>query len=599
MERTNKYYSIIENLVKQHKKYPGNEAILDDIIDDVYSHAEVIINSINNDGVIIAYLEKVVSTSIITVPKRMGFHKEIPHRVISPLPTSETRKIDVNKELVDKMINSPSPDKAEEKKSDKQVAAIKQDQKLTDLLLVKEDILEFDDDIDSDEQEEPLEFEDNIVDEQSNLLEDNFVQEVQDDLSEPADIILAEESDILDNNFVPEQPEDSEEQVDTLDEGKNDILEFADDINSDEQEEPLELEDNIVDKQSDSLEENIALEPHDDTVEPVELLVEESADMSDDNFVQEQQDDLPETTETLVVEETDALSDNLVPVQSEALEEQVDTLDEGKNDILELADDINSDEQEKPLEFEESIIDEQNDILEENSAQELQEDLTEHAETLLVEEPDILNNNLVSEQSEVLEEPALAEEHDDARGLVSEDELIPEQQGELVEYGNIDTLVDNGDGQLEPLGLDDTPLALADSDGADFTDLGETLDLDNNDLSFNIEGQNNTQETLPIEDLSFEQISEETNVQEEEHPQFVQTDYSKFSYTPNDISDDIDTDRLVKELEELNTKRPELNIFKVYNLKYKDNCSVSQIASQLNMNEDDIVEALSEMVAII
>ena len=112
MERTNKYYSIIENLVKQHKKYPGNEAILDDIIDDVYSHAEVIINSINNDGVIIAYLEKVVSTSIITVPKRMGFHKEIPHRVISPLPTSETRKIEVNKELVDRMSKWPASDKA-------------------------------------------------------------------------------------------------------------------------------------------------------------------------------------------------------------------------------------------------------------------------------------------------------------------------------------------------------------------------------------------------------------------------------------------------------------------------------------------------------
>ena len=47
MEKTNKYYSIIENLVKQHKKFPGYEDILDDIIDDVYSHSEVIINSIN------------------------------------------------------------------------------------------------------------------------------------------------------------------------------------------------------------------------------------------------------------------------------------------------------------------------------------------------------------------------------------------------------------------------------------------------------------------------------------------------------------------------------------------------------------------------
>ena len=44
MEKTNKYYSVIENLVKQNRKFQGLEAILDDIIDDVYSHSEVIIN---------------------------------------------------------------------------------------------------------------------------------------------------------------------------------------------------------------------------------------------------------------------------------------------------------------------------------------------------------------------------------------------------------------------------------------------------------------------------------------------------------------------------------------------------------------------------
>ena len=73
MEKTNKYYGVIEDLVKQNRKYQGLEPILDDIIDDVYSHSEVIINSINNDSVIQSYLAKVVSTSVITVPKRLGF----------------------------------------------------------------------------------------------------------------------------------------------------------------------------------------------------------------------------------------------------------------------------------------------------------------------------------------------------------------------------------------------------------------------------------------------------------------------------------------------------------------------------------------------
>lgn len=108
MEKTNKYYGIIENLVRNHKKFQGLDAILDDIIDDVYAHSEVIINSINNDSVIQAYLEKVVSTSIITVPKKMNFHPEVKHRVVASevIKPAQPKKEVVNNDLVDRMINS-------------------------------------------------------------------------------------------------------------------------------------------------------------------------------------------------------------------------------------------------------------------------------------------------------------------------------------------------------------------------------------------------------------------------------------------------------------------------------------------------------------
>ena len=52
-------------------------------------------------------------------------------------------------------------------------------------------------------------------------------------------------------------------------------------------------------------------------------------------------------------------------------------------------------------------------------------------------------------------------------------------------------------------------------------------------------------------------------------------------------------------MKELNTKRPELNILQVYDLKYKENSSVQDIATQLDMSEDSVLEALSEMVAIV
>ena len=73
MDKNNKYYGIIENLVRNHRKFLGLEAILDDIIDDVYNHSKSIIGTIKDDNVIEGYLNKVVSTSIITVPKKMNY----------------------------------------------------------------------------------------------------------------------------------------------------------------------------------------------------------------------------------------------------------------------------------------------------------------------------------------------------------------------------------------------------------------------------------------------------------------------------------------------------------------------------------------------
>ena len=63
--------------------------------------------------------------------------------------------------------------------------------------------------------------------------------------------------------------------------------------------------------------------------------------------------------------------------------------------------------------------------------------------------------------------------------------------------------------------------------------------------------------------------------------------------------DDIDVDGITKELLDLNHKRPELNIIKVYELKYKENLSLSDIALQLEMSENSVLEALSEIIAIV
>ena len=73
MER--KYYDLIVSLIKQHRKFPGCESIIDDIVEDVYSHSSVVFSTVTNESVIEAYLSKVVSTSIVTVSKKKNITK--------------------------------------------------------------------------------------------------------------------------------------------------------------------------------------------------------------------------------------------------------------------------------------------------------------------------------------------------------------------------------------------------------------------------------------------------------------------------------------------------------------------------------------------
>lgn len=103
-----KYYDLIVSLIKKHRKYPGCEAILDDIAEDVYNHAKVVFDTIDNEDVITSYLSKVVSTSIITVPKKLNINTRVAHRVI--MPELKEPKPFVKNEI---KIDVPAPEKTE------------------------------------------------------------------------------------------------------------------------------------------------------------------------------------------------------------------------------------------------------------------------------------------------------------------------------------------------------------------------------------------------------------------------------------------------------------------------------------------------------
>ncbi len=417
MEKTNKYYNIIANLVKQHKKYPGNEAILDDIIDDVYSHSEVIINSINNDSVIIAYLEKVISTSIITVPKKMGFHKDIPHKIISAEPVNEAPA--VNKALVDQMINSSEKGNVSENNTNNLTYT---DTTFSDAL---------------------------------------------------SHIGLNEEGETV--------SEASQNTVSAFEEESTDSLTIETD-----REYTYNIEDLPIDTESDSLETSNDMPP-----------------LQIDNF-----EEFSDNEETLdIIEEQ--------PDNFTAFEENNDILETQENEIVDAQTDNFA------------VLEENNDIL----------------ETQDVIEPLLEDNNL--DLSSTLD-------------ISAENNEIEELQLS----GETEDLV-----VINPDSEQDFNMT-ASSDLTEFT------------------------EDLPLED--------EKNVSDNiETHSYRNLDYSKFSYTPQNLDEDFDIEKLVSELQDLNNKKPELNILKIYNLKYKENRSVADIASLLGMSKDNIVEALSEIVAII
>lgn len=68
-----KYYDLILSIIKNNKRYPGLEPILEDIANRVFEQAKSIFDSIDDINVIEAYLEKAVKTAIVTVPRKLGY----------------------------------------------------------------------------------------------------------------------------------------------------------------------------------------------------------------------------------------------------------------------------------------------------------------------------------------------------------------------------------------------------------------------------------------------------------------------------------------------------------------------------------------------
>ena len=323
-----KYYDLIISLIKKHRKYPGLEAILDDIANDVYEHSKVVIGTVTNEEIIESYFNKVISTSIITVPKKMNFNTRTRHRIISTIEP-ETTSVNVEN-IIETNENSNAEEFFENTDATEELISTEQE---TSLLLEATETLEQTETIDNIVIEEELSTDDDNLEDFDT--ETVLVEEEEEEDTTPADQEVNVDKSLVDKMIndstkatVEEIKENNTnfEALDVLFVKDNETLE-------EEAESEVEIAENIeelqtVNEEIEELGEELVEEiDHEEIVD--EVLVEETLDkdFTEDDITLDTED----TTEALVDVEIEESEDVVLELEEEEEENTSPTIEVDKN----------------------------------------------------------------------------------------------------------------------------------------------------------------------------------------------------------------------------------------------------------------------------
>ena len=589
MDRNNKYYNLIEKLVKNHKKFPGYEAILEDIIDDVYAHSEVIINSIDNEDVIESYLEKVISTSIIIVPKKLKFNDRVSHRVISSAPLQSIESdVLVSSNQIDKKDDEAQKEQGEipELSIDIPTEPIKE--------LIKEAAQTNDNDVKSHtEQIVSEKANTKFVDQMINTMNSDLIVETGDVIPQLDEAVDSELSPaLISEETEPEEqlPEEQfSEEVITADEDDIEPEFLLEGSERSEKEDETEL---LSDDRVEPLEEVNSLVTSDE-VPILDIVTDEDSDKPVQSDISEELILEEAETEELQQIENSGPKDDLEAVLSDEREDNIIEEEQLDENSLSLDSDSEPQDEVNLLEtVDEDVI--STDSFEVEEAEKLQE-LNEQSE----------NDNVVM----------LEELSDDNSGSI----LQEEDDDNLLLQEEVDNLTDNTDEtNVENLVLSDNEL-LADSDvlvpvEEDDSDIDFILEDDSQSNNLDVIDEPSQEEVvteaLAIEEGAEQQVTFEDDYGEEDflepkyenndkNIEYKALDYNIFSYNPNEIKNIVDTQQISENLINLNTKKPEYNVLEIFELRYKQNNSLEQISEKLNMSKEDIINVLNEIVELV
>lgn len=384
-----KYNDLIISIIKQHKKYPVYESILEDIVNDVYEHSKVVLSSVVNEDVITAYLTKVVATSMVTVPKKLNFNTRANHRSIMPsLPEKET-STPIQEQL-------PNVERQES--------------------------------IETSADIEPL-----VVSENQDEFENTVYEETLQE--EPAESLILEDIEVSDENAEQENEEEFNLQEENLEPV---VEENVEDIASEEE---VDNDETILEEDSLNAEEEFLIE--NDSVEDEALPLEQDT-AAETVELEIEHNDVP-LSDTVEVDKN--LIDKMINGISESkpiLDADIDKMEEdGLAEVYETLDEIDTVEENtlednsllEPEDFSESLLPEE-DGLSENIIEELPEESLEEAESdFSQEEEDIVELDVVENMALDIENNEVS----DSTELIDVEELEPLEEIDTVETFN-DTL---------------------------------------------------------------------------------------------------------------------------------------------------------------
>ena len=564
MDKSNKYFSLIEKLVKNHRKFQGYEAILDEIVDDVYAHAESVINSIDNESVIQTYLQKVVSTSIITVPKRLNFHSELKHRNISTEIEIKSPEVSAEPSNEESFVNDVLPETQPIIEMQQDVVfeenALSEDNTLSeDSLVLENDVasdfaMEVHEDDAIEMMEEPVQKADpELVDRMINSIATETVAEAgiselsEEEVEETFELVDEVDSIELTEDFNEESDSDIEESA--IEEVETDDLPTMDTDNFDEIQMSEVIEENTDSINFETIEEPLEISNENDSND---ITLDDNAEPENEPAILTMQEDIveysPNDTEALeMVQEEDSLTEEFaqdgigVDLNEEEFAENLESdteNDDGQIDELEAVDT-------------EDLVENEYSDSDNSELEELNEDFEESFVNL-------------ENSGDMLEQDA----------NFADDEIISMEPSEDLEGGLVDS-----DDMLTEMSGDDIGLVFEPTED----DMLQNQDFDN---SIGLE------ESVP-------ELSEDNNSSQQEDFDFKSVDYSAFDYTPEPEENDFDKTYLEEQLLNLDKSKPELNILKIFELKYKQNLSISSIAEQLNTDKQSIIAALDELIKLV